>query len=63
MQESMSCPLWKATVAAGISHSYWHYSAYCTTGRSFGNRSVPADTFGACILGWASGTVDKLCMP
>ena len=55
MTESMSCAIWNATQAAGISHSYWHYSAYCTTGESFGNRSVPEDTFGACILGWASG--------
>jgi hypothetical protein len=28
--EFMSCSLWKAAAAANISHSYWHYSAYCT---------------------------------
>lgn len=38
--------------AANISHSYWHYSVYCNTGSHFGNRTVPTDTFGACILGW-----------
>eukprot|EP00037_Helgoeca_nana_P013759 m.127186 g.127186 ORF g.127186 m.127186 type:complete len:467 (-) comp22213_c0_seq1:158-1558(-) len=50
-----SCEAWKAAAAANISHLYWHYSSYCTTGPSFGNRTVPSDTFGACILGWAGG--------
>ena len=57
--EFMSCDVWKAAAAAGISHSYWHYSAYCNTGPDFGNRKVPDDTFGACILGWASGSNDR----
>jgi hypothetical protein len=38
-------------------------SAYCTTGPSFGNRSVPNSTFGACILGWASGSTAGPCGP
>lgn len=53
--EFMDCRVWEAAAAANISHSYWHYSAYCTTGPAFGNRKVPSDTFGACILGWAGG--------
>jgi len=57
-----SCTFWDACAAANISHSYWHYSCYCTTGSEFGNRSVPADTFGGCILGWGSGDEAK-CMP
>ena len=55
------CGVWKAMASARISHSYWHYSCYCTTGPSFGNRAVPADTFGACILGWASGNSEYKC--
>lgn len=58
-----SCEVWKAAAAANISHTYWHYSAYCTTGPSFGNRSVPTDTFGACILGWAGGDASWSCQP
>ena len=54
--EFMSCELWSAAQAAGISHSYWHYSSYCTTGPDFGNRSVPLESFGACILGWGGGS-------
>uniref|UniRef100_A0A7S0AU02 Glycoside hydrolase family 5 domain-containing protein n=1 Tax=Pyrodinium bahamense TaxID=73915 RepID=A0A7S0AU02_9DINO len=49
------CSQFNAAAAANISHSYWHYSSYCNTGPAFGNRSVPTDTFGACILGWAGG--------
>ena len=52
------CDVWEAMVAAGISHSYWHYSCYCTTGPSFGNRRVPEDTFGGCkppLLSLSSG--------
>jgi hypothetical protein len=30
-------------------------SSYCNTGPWFGNRKVPEETFGACILGWGSG--------
>jgi len=59
--EFMGCSVWRATAAANISHSYWHYSAYCTTGPSFGDRTVPTDTFGACILGWAGGTSHYKC--
>jgi len=50
-----ACKQFNAAKAAGISHSYWHYSSYCNTGPAFGNRQVPGDTFGACILGWAGG--------
>jgi len=59
--EFMSCSAWKDAAAANISHSYWHYSAYCTTGQAFGNRAVPTDTFGACILGWAGGDSNYTC--
>jgi len=59
--EFMGCSVWRATAAANISHSYWHYSAYCTTGPSFGDRSVPTETFGACILGWAAGNSHYKC--
>eukprot|EP00929_Paragymnodinium_shiwhaense_P108800 TRINITY_DN75136_c0_g1_i1.p1 TRINITY_DN75136_c0_g1~~TRINITY_DN75136_c0_g1_i1.p1 ORF type:complete len:443 (-),score=48.15 TRINITY_DN75136_c0_g1_i1:99-1427(-) len=53
------CDLFDAALSAGISASYWHYSAYCNTGPDFGNRAVPEDTFGACILGWAGGNSSK----
>ena len=53
--EGGSCEWWDACASNNISRSYWHYSSYCTTGPAFGNRTVPNDTFGACILGWASG--------
>lgn len=56
-----SCDAWRAAAAANLSHSYWHYSSYCTTGPSFGNRSAPDDTFGACILGWAGADSSKVC--
>ena len=39
--EAGGCDWWNACAAANISHSYWHYSSYCTTGPDFGNRSVP----------------------
>ena len=55
----VGCDLFDAASAAGISASYWHYSSYCNTGPWFGNRSVPEETFGACILGWASGNSSK----
>lgn len=55
----LGCDQFKAAKAANISHSYWHYSAYCNTGPAFGNRKAPEDTFGACILGWASGGSSK----
>ena len=59
--EFMDCGMWNATRLANISHSYWHYSAYCNTGPAFGNRLVPDDTFGACILGWGSGSTAGPC--
>ena len=55
----LTCEIFDAAAAANISHSYWHYSSYCNTGPWFGNRSVPTETFGACILGWASGNSSK----
>jgi len=57
------CDQFNAAAAANISHSYWHYSAYCNTGPDFGNRTVPDDTFGACILGWGSGDSSKCAPP
>jgi hypothetical protein len=59
--EFMSCDLWNGLTDAGISRSYWHYSSYCTTGPAFGNRKVPDETFGACILGWGGGDSSKTC--
>lgn len=59
--EFMSCDAWEAAAAAGVSRLYWHYSAYCTTGPAFGNRAVPADSFGACILGWGGGNSAYSC--
>ena len=59
--EFMSCDLWRACAAANISRTYWHYSSYCNTGPSFGNLSVPDETFGACILGWAGGNSAYSC--
>ena len=55
------CQAWTAFAAANISHSYWHYSGYCNTGPDFGNRKVPEDTFGGCMLGWASGDSNFTC--
>ena len=51
----LNCGMFDAAALANISHSNWHYSSYCNTGQSFGNRSVPNGTFGACILGWNAG--------
>jgi len=62
LTEFMSCSAWKAATKANISFSYWHYSSYCTTGRYFGNRKAPDETFGACILGWAGGDSSKTCI-
>merc|ERR1712216_260469 len=53
------CDSFERAKAAGISHSYWHYSSYCNTGPAFGNRSVPNATFGGCILGWGGGDSSK----
>lgn len=61
LTEVMSCEGWNAAKDNDISHSYWHYSSYCDTGPSFGNKNVPSDTFGGCILGWAAGTSDYTC--
>lgn len=55
----VGCDQFAAAAKANISHSYWHYSAYCNTGPAFGNRKVPEETFGACILGWGSGDSSK----
>ena len=57
--EFFSCSVWDATAKANISHSYWHYSSYCTTGPDFGNRKVPEDSFGGCMLGWDGGNEAK----
>jgi len=51
----LGCDQFNAAKAVNISHSYWHYSCYCNTGPAFGNRKVPGDTFGGCILGWGGG--------
>ncbi|CAK0812276.1 unnamed protein product, partial [Prorocentrum cordatum] len=55
----LQCSQFDAASAANISHSYWHYSAYCNTDNKFrnwfGNLTVPTETFGACILGWGGG--------
>ena len=56
-----SCDAWRAAAAANISHTYWHYSSYCDTGASFGNKSVPDETFGGCILGWAGANSAYSC--
>eukprot|EP00948_MAST-09A_sp_MAST-9A-sp1_P001408 g1408.t1 len=52
------CGQFNAAKDANISHSYWHYSCYCDTGPSFGNKPLN-ETFGACILGWGSGDSNK----
>jgi len=59
--EFMGCSKWLACAAANISHSYWHYSSYCNTGADFGNRHVPTDTFGGCMLGWGDGDEQFIC--
>ena len=45
---------WDMCGANNISHSYWHYSSYCNTGRAFEN-TTQHNTFGACILGFGAG--------
>lgn len=63
--EGMSCDSWTAALDAGISVSYWHYSAYCNAGSTsaeyFGDITIPDESFGACILGWGSGNSDYTC--
>jgi hypothetical protein len=61
LTEFMDCEAWNSAQMANISISYWHYSAYCTTGPAFGDLSVPEETFGACILGWDGGDSSKTC--
>lgn len=63
LTEHYSCDAWFAAANASISHSYWHYSSYCDTGSDFGNKTVPTDTFGGCILGWGGGAPDKCLHP
>ena len=58
----MDCGIWDMCAKNNISHSYWHYSAYCNTGPDFGNRKVPEETFGGCMLGWGGGHTGR-CMP
>jgi len=55
----LGCDTFCPAKDAGISHSYWHYSSYCNTGPCFGNKKVPEETFGACLLGWGSGDSSK----
>jgi len=59
--EFFDCAAWKAAEEANVSRSYWHYSCYCNTGPDFGNKKIPSETFGACILGWGGGNTAK-CM-
>ena len=61
LTEFMDCGAWQAALASNISISYWHYSAFCTTGPAFGDMSVPDETFGGCMLGWAGGQSSKTC--
>ena len=56
-----SCEAWNDCDKANISHTYWHYSSYCDTGPSFGNKNAPDDTFGGCLLGWAGADSSKSC--
>jgi hypothetical protein len=53
------CDQFNYAKSVNISHSYWHYSCYCNTGPWFGNRKVPEDTFGGCLLGWDNGDSSK----
>eukprot|EP00756_Hemistasia_phaeocysticola_P014544 Hpha_TRINITY_DN15343_c2_g1::TRINITY_DN15343_c2_g1_i3::g.88394::m.88394 len=55
----LGCEHFCPAKAANISHSYWHYSSYCNTGPWFGNKKVPEETFGGCLLGWGSGSSSK----
>jgi hypothetical protein len=51
-----SCSQFNAAKAANISHSYWHYSAYCNYPVIRGFPDIPIEeAFGGCILGWAGG--------
>eukprot|EP00658_Telonema_sp_P-2_P031792 TRINITY_DN23716_c0_g1_i1.p1 TRINITY_DN23716_c0_g1~~TRINITY_DN23716_c0_g1_i1.p1 ORF type:complete len:464 (-),score=104.16 TRINITY_DN23716_c0_g1_i1:187-1578(-) len=53
--EMNGCDQWNRLGDANISRSYWHYANYCNTGQWFGNRKVPDETFGGCMLGWDGG--------
>ena len=57
--EGGDCDLWDRFRQEGISRSYWHYSCYCDTGGAFGDKMVPKETFGGCMLGWGSGDSSK----
>lgn len=62
MTEYGNCKGETATRLHNVSRTYWHYSAYCTTSvPAFGQRSVPNETFGACILGWAGAYHKQPC--
>jgi hypothetical protein len=56
LTECYSCASWHTAAAQNMSRFFWSYSPYCTTGPVYGNRSVPEDTFGACILGWGQAS-------
>lgn len=54
------CNQFEAARAANISHSYWHYSAYCNYPPDRGFPDIPIEqAFGGCILGWGSGNSSK----
>jgi hypothetical protein len=54
------CTQFEAARAANISHSYWHYSAYCNFPSRGKFPEVPVEQrFGGCILGWGSGDSSK----
>ena len=49
--EFSDCKAWKSAAKYNISHTYWHYSSYCTTG--FVSRAMSVDTAGALnVLCW-----------
>ena len=54
------CGQFEAARQANISHSYWHYSAYCNfPNRGYFSTKSIDDAFGSCILGWGSGSSSK----
>ena len=54
------CTQFEAAREANISHSYWHYSAYCNfPNRGYFSTKGIENAFGACILGWGSGSSSK----
>jgi hypothetical protein len=56
-----SCDFWREAKKQNISTTYWHYSTYCNTNPIYGNRKVPEETFGACILGWGGSSSSDFC--